>query len=408
MKFKIILFTCVLFGMVSSVHAQVNIAGQDSTRRVITTAVPFLLIATDARAGAMGDAGVATSPDANATHWNIAKLAFIKNDMGFSLSYTPWLSKIVNDMSLSYLSGYYKINKEQTVGLSLSYFNLGNIQFTDVEGNPLQNFTPKEFSISGSYSRLLSENMSIGVTLKYIHSNLTGDFVGSSVNVDDSHPGHSIAADIGWYWHKDIGQKSNLALGATIVDIGNKLTYTDDNQKEFIPTTLRFGGAYKLGLDPYNSLTFAMDFNKLMVPTPPVYVVDDNGQVIYDQNDDPQIARGKDPNRALLSGMFGSFTDAPDGASEEFKEIMLSFGLEYWYRDLFALRGGYFWEDYEKGDRKYFTMGLGLRYNVFGIDFAYLVPTTREHPLAETLRFTLHFNFNESKVQESIIDEDTN
>lgn len=408
MKFKIILFTCVLLGMVSSVHAQVNIAGQDSTRRVITTAVPFLLIATDARAGAMGDAGVATSPDANATHWNIAKLAFIKNDMGFSLSYTPWLSKIVNDMSLSYLSGYYKINKEQTVGLSLSYFNLGNIQFTDVEGNPLQNFTPKEFSISGSYSRLLSENMSIGVTLKYIHSNLTGDFVGSSVNVDDSHPGHSIAADIGWYWHKDIGQKSNLALGATIVDIGNKLTYTDDNQKEFIPTTLRFGGAYKLGLDPYNSLTFAMDFNKLMVPTPPVYVVDDNGQVIYDQNDDPQIARGKDPNRALLSGMFGSFTDAPDGASEEFKEIMLSFGLEYWYRDLFALRGGYFWEDYEKGDRKYFTMGLGLRYNVFGIDFAYLVPTTREHPLAETLRFTLHFNFNESKVQESIIDEDTN
>lgn len=408
MKFKIILYTCAVLGMVSSVHAQVNIAGQDSTRRVITTAVPFLLIATDARAGAMGDAGVATSPDANATHWNIAKLAFIKNDMGFSLSYTPWLSKIVNDMSLSYLSGYYKINKEQTVGLSLSYFNLGNIQFTDVEGNPLQNFTPKEFSISGSYSRLLSENMSIGVTLKYIHSNLTGDFVGSSVNVDDSHPGHSIAADIGWYWHKDIGQKSNLALGATIVDIGNKLTYTDDNQKEFIPTTLRFGGAYKLGLDPYNSLTFAMDFNKLMVPTPPVYVVDENGQVIYDQNEQPQIARGKDPNRALLSGMFGSFTDAPDGASEEFKEIMLSFGLEYWYRDLFALRGGYFWEDYEKGDRKYFTMGLGLRYNVFGIDFAYLVPTTREHPLAETLRFTLHFNFNESKVQESIIDEDTN
>jgi hypothetical protein len=251
--------------------------------------------------------------------------------------------------------------------------------------------------------------MSIGVTLKYIHSNLTGDFVGSnSVGVNNSHPGHSIAADIGWYWNKDLGQRSNLALGATIVDIGNKITYSSDTQKEFIPTTLRFGGAYKYSFDPYNSLTFAMDFNKLMVPTPPVYVVDDNGVIIRDQNGDPEIARGKDPDRSLLSGMFGSFTDAPDGASEELREIMMSFGLEYWYRDLFSLRGGYFWEDYEKGDRKYFTMGLGVRYNVFGVDFAYLVPQKREHPLAETLRFTLHFNFNENKTQESIIDEDTN
>ena len=255
---------------------------------------------------------------------------------------------------------------------------------------------------------MLSENMSIGVTLKYIHSNLTGDFVSSSQVGVDNHPGHSIAADIGWYWNKDLGNRSNLALGATIVDIGNKITYTDDNQRQFIPTTLRFGGAYKFSLDPYNSLTFATDFNKLMVPTPPVYQVDDNGRVIYDQNDKPAISRGKDPDRDLLSGMFGSFTDAPDGASEELKEIMLSFGLEYWYRDLFALRTGYFHEDYEKGNRKYFTMGLGLRYNVFGIDFAYLVPQKREHPLAETLRFTLHFDFYNTKEQESIIDEDTN
>lgn len=408
MKIKFIHIACAVFSLISSAHAQVNIAGQDTSRRVITTAVPFLLIATDARAGAMGDAGVATSADANSTHWNIAKLAFVQNDMGFSLSYTPWLAKIVNDMSLSYLSGYYKINREQTVGLSMSYFNLGNILFTDINGEPIQNFTPKEFSVAGSYSRMLSENMSIGVTLKYIHSNLTGDFVGSSVQVNDSHPGHSLAADIGWFWNKDIGQKSNLALGATIVDIGNKITYSDDSQKEFISTTLRFGGAYKLGLDPYNSITFALDFNKLLVPTPPVYVVDDNGGIIIDQNGDPEIARGKDPNRSLISGIFGSFTDAPDGASEELKEVMLSTGIEYWYKDLFALRGGYFWEHYDKGDRKYFTMGLGLRYNVFGIDFAYLVPQRREHPLAETLRFTLHFNFNNSKNQESIIDEDTN
>ncbi len=405
MKLKIVLFISSLFVVISSVNAQVNVAGQDTTRRVITTAVPFLLIAPDARAGAMGDAGAATTPDANSTHWNVAKLALIKDEMGFSLSYTPWLAKIINDMSLSYLSGYYKINKEQSVGVSLSYFDLGNIQFTDRDGNDLQNFNPREFSFSGSYARLLSENMSIGVTLKYIRSNLTGNVFTST---NDSEAGVSLAADIGWYWNKDIGQNSNLALGASITDIGNKITYSNDDQKEFIPTNFRFGSAYKLGLDPYNSLTFALDFNKLMVPTPPVYVVDDNGSVVRDQNDDPIISRGKDPDRAMLSGMFGSFTDAPDGASEELKEVMIGGGMEYWYRDIFALRGGYFWESYEKGDRKYFTMGLGLRYNVFGIDFAYLVPVKRENPLAETLRFTLHFNFNNGNNLVSITDEDSN
>ncbi len=407
MKLKLILLSCVFFIGISSGFGQINIAGQDSSRRVITTAVPFLLIAPDARAGAMGDAGVATTPDANSSHWNIAKLALIENDMGFSLSYTPWLGKIVNDMSLSYLSGFYRINREQTVGLSLSYFDLGDVQFTDQNGEYLQSFNPKEFSLSGSYSRLLSEEMSVGVTLKYIHSNLTGDFVGSSVEVDDSHPGNSIAADIGWYWNKNMAKNSNLALGATITNIGNKITYTSDEEKVFIPTALRIGGAYKMGLDPYNTLTLAMDFGKLMVPTPPVYEVDDNGSVIVDQDGNPQIARGRDPNRSLISGMFGSFTDAPDGFSEEMQEVMWSTGLEYWYKDLFAVRGGYFWEHKNKGNRKYFTMGLGLRYNVFGVDFAYLVPMEREHPLAETLRFTLHFNFNNKNAQESIIDEDT-
>jgi hypothetical protein len=405
MKIKVIIFISSLFAVISSGQAQVNVAGQDTSRRVITTAVPFLMIATDARAGAMGDAGVATSPDANSTHWNIAKLAFIKDDVGFSLSYTPWLAKIINDMSLSYLSGYYKINKEQSVALSLGYFDLGSIQFTDEYGQDIQNFNPREFSFSGSYSRLLSDKMSIGVTMKYIRSNLTGNVFTST---EDGQAGVSLAADIGWYWNKDIGKNSNLALGATIKDIGNKITYSNDDQKEFIPTSIRFGSAYKLDLDPYNSLTFALDFSKLMVPTPPVYVVDENGSVVRDQNNDPVISRGKDPDRAFISGMFGSFSDAPDGASEEFKEIMISGGMEYWYRDIFALRGGYFWESYEKGDRKYFTMGLGLKYNVFGIDFAYLVPVKRENPLAETLRFTLHFNFNNTKSQESIIDVDTN
>lgn len=405
MKLKNILFSCVFFMTVLSVSAQVNVAGQDTSRRVITTAVPFLLIAPDARAGAMGDVGVAVSPDANTTHWNIAKLAFIKNDYGFSLSYAPWLGKIVDDMSLSYLTGYYKINKEQAVAMSLCYFNLGDIQFTDATGEPIQNFNPREFSISGSYSRILSESMSLGLTLKYIKSNLTGNvFAGAN----DAAPGQTLAADLGWYWKKDLGQRSNLALGVAISDIGGKITYSNTEQENFIPTTLRVGTAYTYDLDAFNSITFALDFSKLMVPSPPIYVTDENGRIVYDQNGNPEIAKGKDPNRPLLQGMFGSFTDAPDGASEEFKEIMISSGLEYWYKDLFAVRAGYFWENYDKGDRKYFTMGLGLRYNAFGVDFAYLVPTTRENPLAETLRFSLLFNFNDKKGQESIVDEDTN
>lgn len=404
MKFKKSIVAGLLFLLASPLYAQnlnYYVSGQDTSRRPITTAVPFLMIAPDARAGAMGDAGVATSPDANATHWNIAKLAFIKNDIGFSLSYTPWLGKIINDMSLTYLSGYYKINREQSVAFSMNYFDLGDIQFTDDIGNDLQNFNPREFAFAGSYSRLLADNMSIGVTLKYIISNLTGNVFSAG----DAQAGQSLAADIGWYWNKDIGQRSNLALGATITDIGNKITYSNDEQRDFIPTTIRLGSAYKLGLDPYNTLTFAFDFSKLMVPTPPVYQTDANGNVIFDQNNDPVIARGKDPDRPLLSGMFGSFTDAPDGASEEFKEVMISSGVEYWYKELFAVRGGYFWEHYDKGDRKFFTMGVGLRYNVFGIDFAYLVPQRREHPLAETLRFTLHFNFNDIKAEESILSE---
>jgi hypothetical protein len=281
----------------------------------------------------------------------------------------------------------------------MTYFDLGQIQFTDWDGNDLQDFRPREFSLAGSYSRLLSDNMSVGVTLKYIHSNLTGNVFAST---DDSQAGVSLAADLGWYWFKDImafGKNSNIALGATITNIGSKITYSNDEQKEFIPTNLRLGTAWRLDVDPYNSFTLAFDFNKLMVPTPPVWEYDENTGEITG------IARGKDPNRSLLSGMFGSFSDAPDGFPEEIQEIMLATGVEYWYKDLFSVRGGYFYEHVNKGNRQYFTMGLGLRYNVFGIDFAYLVPTQVEHPLAETLRFSLLFNFDNNKGKDSITDD---
>jgi hypothetical protein len=384
------------------------IAGQDTTRRVITTAVPFLTIAPDARAGAMGDAGVASSPDAASAHWNPAKFAFIENDYGFSLSYTPWLGKIINDMSISYLGGYYKINRERAVAVSLRYFDLGNITFTNIFGTTTGQFNPREFSIDGTYSQLLTEYLSIGVSLRYIHSNLTGNAFNQNT---DAQPGTSVAADIGIFFNKNIllsGKNSNISAGLSITNIGQKMTYSDDENKEFIPTNLRLGSAFTTSLDPYNRLTIMLDLNKLMVPTPPIYAVDENGSIIYDDEGNPVIKRGKDPNRSLLSGMFGSFADAPDGFSEELQEIMISTGLEYWYRDLFSARAGYFYENQNKGNRKYFTMGLGFRYRIFGVDFAYLVPQESNHPLAETLRFTVLFNFNTYKQQESITDDESN
>ena len=380
-----------------------NIVGQNDDRRVITTAVPFLSITPDARAGAMGDVGVATSADANSIHWNPAKLVFIDYNMGFSLSYSPWLSRIINDMSLSYLSGYYKISKEQAVAVSLRYFDLGDIFFTDANNIQQGRFNPKELAIDATYSRKLSEELALGVTARYVHSNLTGNFSSSTI---EAKPGNTASVDIAMYYTKEY-QNSNLSFGANISNIGAKLSYSNEANKDFIPINLRIGSAYTMYLDPYNKITFALDFNKLLVPTPPVYARDENGAIIVDpETNEPVIERGKDPNRPLLSGMFGSFADAPDGFSEEMQEIMIGFGGEYWYNNTFAGRIGYFYENSNKGNRKYLTLGLGFRYNVFGIDFAYLVPQQQDHPLAETLRFSLVFNFKpETIADDSVTDE---
>ncbi len=380
-----------------------NPTGQDDDSRVITTAVPFLSISPDSRSAAMGDAGVAISPDANSVHWNPSKLVFIKNKMGFALSYSPWLAKIINDMSLSYLSGYYKLTKEQAIAVSLRYFDLGEIFFTDDQNNPQGDFNPKEFAIDATYARMLSEDFSLGITIRYVNSNLTGHFQSSTV---EAKPANTVAADVSAYYKLDT-KIGDLSFGANVSNIGAKVTYSDQENKDFIPINLRLGTALKTEIDPYNTITFALDFNKLLVPTPPVYAMDEDGVIITDpDNDDkPIIERGKDPNRKLLSGMFGSFSDAPDGFSEEMQEIMISVGAEYWYNDLFAGRLGYFYENAHKGNRQYFTLGVGFRYNVFGFDFAYLIPPEQEHPLAETLRFTLHFNFEEkSSINDSVTD----
>jgi len=375
------------------------IAGQDTSRRVIVTAVPFLAITPDARSGAMGDVGAAISADANSSYWNPAKLAFNDDKFGASLSYTPWLAKIVDDMFIGYLTGYRKLDRSQAIGLSLRYFDLGDISLTDDVGNDIGRFSPREFSISVTYSRKLSENWGIGANGRFIHSNIS-----DNVAIQESQAGTSVAVDLSGYYNKDIifgGKNANLAFGAVVSNIGSKITYNSSENKDFIPINLRIGTALTTELDPYNTITFAFDINKLMVPTPPVYQFNSDGTIATDPDGNPIIARGKDPNRSLLSGMFGSFADAPDGFSEEMQELMIAFGIEYWYRDVFAARAGYFYENQNKGNRRYFTMGIGLQYQKFGFDFAYLIPQIQNHPLAETLRFTLHFNFLEDEDDES-------
>ncbi len=339
--------------------------------RVINTAVPFLIITPDSRSGGMANAGAAISPDANAVHWNNAKLAFLESDYGFSLSYTPWLSRLINDMSISYLAGYYKISDFQTVAISMRYFDLGKIQLIDMNKALGNEISPKEYSFDGTYSMKLSENLGVGITGRFIYSDISED-----IGTDDASPGTSVAADIGVYYNSNPnfrGNLSNIAFAAHISNIGRKLSYNSSANRDFLPTNLRLGTAYTTHFDPYNKITLALDFNKLLVPTL------------------PDTAN----ETTMLGGMFKSFTDAPDGFSEELKEIGVSIGAEYWYNNLFAARLGYSYEHPDKGSWQYFTVGLGFRYQVFGVDFAYLVPTGEENPLGETLRFSLLFNFDQ-------------
>jgi hypothetical protein len=354
-------------------------------QRAITTAVPFLAITPDARHAALGDAGVASSPDAVSAFWNAGKLVFVDKSYGGSLSYTPWLGKIINDMWIFQGSGYYKIRQEEAVAVSFKYFDLGEISFRDNNNIPLGDFNPKEMAFDATYSRMLSQNLSVGLTGRYIYSNLTGAFSGN-----DAQAGNTAAMDIGVFYTKPIqrsARNSTLSLGAQISNIGPKLSYTDNANKDFLPTNLKLGGAFLTQLDAFNSITFLLDFNKLMVPSP-----SESGSTTKE--------------KTVLSGMFGSFSDAPDGFSEEIHEVMSSLGIEYWYRDIFAARVGYFLEAKDKGDRKYMTAGVGFRRTNFGIDIAYIVPTNkREHPLAETIRFTIMLQIPQTElVEESVTD----
>jgi hypothetical protein len=382
MKTKI-LIACLILSLGSTGFVRAQDPGE---LNAIQYVVPFLLIAPDSRAGAMGDAGVATSPDMYSMHWNPAKYAYIDGNGGIGISYSPWLRTLVPDINIAYLAAYYRIDDKQVVSSSLLYSSLGDIPFTDDWGNVERTFKPNEFAFDAAYSRLLTDNFSGSIAFRFIYSNLTGGFPAGGT---ETKPGISFASDVSFYYRNDIniGRKDALiSAGANISNIGAKMSYTDENDPDFIPMNLRLGPALKIRLDRYNDLNFAIDLNKLLVPTPPVY-----DEITGD------IIAGKDPNVSVPVAIFQSFADAPGGFKEELHEISYSFGAEYWYNQQFAIRAGYFHEHASKGNRKYFTAGAGFRMSVFSLDFSYLMPLVNNHPLARTLRFSLSFDFKAFK-----------
>jgi len=354
---------------------------QDANKiNVVTSAVPFLRISPDARAGGMGDVGIATTPDANSAFWNLAKTPFATSRTSIAATYTPWLKDLgLNDVYLASLAGYHKLDDVSAVSASLRYFSLGNIQFTDFAGNDLAKGRPREFSVDFGYSRKVGANLSVGVALRYINSSLaSGPYNGVVYKA-----GNAVAGDLSLYHTNlnDEGQGWNW--GVTLSNLGSKIGYTTDaTQKDYIPANLGMGGAYTWVFDESNRLTAGVDVNKLMVPTPPS-LTDSFGLANY---------RNKSP----ISSWFSSFGDA-GSFSNELKEFQVSLGGEYVYNEQFALRAGYFYENKFKGNRKYFTLGAGIKYNVFGLNFSYLVPSgngVNRNPLSNTLRFSLIFDLD--------------
>ena len=361
-----------------------SITGQSKVKNnYISTGMPILLIAPDAISSALGDAGVASTPDANSAHWNNAKFVQSEAKGGITTTYTPWLRHLgVSDMNLLYLGGYYKINKRHAVGASVTYFSLGELQSTDEEGNDRGTFKPNEFALDATYSLLVADGLSIGASFRYIRSDISN---GMDIGNTTTKAANSFAADIGIYYNREIDQQNEFAVGGFISNLGAKLSYSDDDtQKEFLPTNLRLGARYTYHVDNYNKLNVLFDINKLLVPTPPL---SDGSKYYADRTEYNQTN--------VIKGAIQSFYDAPGGFKEEMQEIQLSLGAEYWYSDMFAARLGYFYENKYKGGRQYLSVGAGIRYNVFGFDFSYLIPTTTisNNPLTHTVRISLSVDF---------------
>lgn len=376
-------FASTGFAQLNNPNANVDwLTGKvENGNRIISTGVPLLLIAPDSRAGAMGDVGAASRPDANSIHWNAAKLSFMEKQAGLTFTYSPWLREIVSDIKLMYLSGYYRLDERNTLGASLTYFSLGSIDFFSEDGQATGTYKPNEFAFDVAYSMKLSENLSMSLTGRYIRSDLTQ---GQNVGTTSTHAANAGAADLGLYYQNKINLEmpSQYAFGVQISNLGSKISYSDNMESSFLPANLRIGGRYSMDFDQFNNLSVMADFNKLLVPTPPVY--DDEGNIFA----------GKDPNVGVLQGAIQSFYDAPNGLKEELQEISMSLGLEYWYNKILAVRAGYFYEAKNKGARKYLTLGAGLRYNVMGLDISYLISTSalNNNPLKNTLRVSLSFD----------------
>jgi hypothetical protein len=357
----------------------------------IISAVPFLRIVPDARSASMGDAGLASSPDANSMHHNASKLAFINSDLGLAASYSPWLRSLgLQDVYMAYLAGYKRLDEFQTLGASLRYFALGDLQFTDINGGSLGVGRPNEFEVAVAYARKLSENFSAGLTGKFIYSNLAG---GQQIDNVDIVAATAGAVDISFTYLKPMNN-GNLRIGAAITNLGSKVSYTKSVLKDFIPANLGIGAAWEMNFDDYNQLTLMLDINKLLVPTP---IPDTLPEYDANMNNFPDYRE-----KSLFDGVFGSFGDAPNGFKEEIRELMYSIGFEYWYNKQFAFRAGYYYEHPTKGNRQFLTAGLGLKYNVFGLNVSYLVPTSNQRsPLDNTLRFTIVFHLDEKPLAEA-------
>jgi hypothetical protein len=384
----------VLLGITTSqVKAQIGRNGQSITVNTVTTSVPFVRIAPDARAGGMGDVAIATAPDMNSIYQNASKLAFVPGDYGVAIHYTPWLRALVNDINMVTINGYYKIKQKQSIALGLKYFSLGQITFTDNTGQTIRDFRPYEMAVDGHYARALSKNFGVAIGLRFIYSNLANNITpqgGETIK-----PGYAGSGDLSFYYKQPLKvgkMNSELSLGLALTNIGSKITYTNSTQKDFIPANFGVGIGYKIDINEHNSIGIYYDLNKLMVPTP-------DGS----PNDSTRRATG------VIKGMFTSFNDAPgwyddngnyvkgSRTKEELRELMHGVAIEYWYSKLFAVRAGYFYEHKTKGARQFLTVGVGVKYSIFGLDFSYLVPTsTVKNPLDNTLRFSLLFDFNKS------------
>ena len=387
MKQATLKLTALVMLMASATSEVVAQTSGTNDITVVTTAVPFLRISPDARSAGMGDVGIATAPDAYSGFWNNAKAPFAVSKFQIGATYTPLLNDLdLKDVYLASLAGYYKLDDNQAITASLRYFSLGSIQFTDALGNSLQQERPREFAIDAGYSRKLGAKSAIGVALRYINS----DLAGSTVNGINYKTGTSVAGDLHFYHQGTNAAGNGINWGATLSNLGAKISYTDDkSQEDFIPANLGVGASYTKNFDADNKLTIAAELNKLLVPTPPSKGADETDEDYAQRLEDYR-------DKGVVSSWFSSFGDSEDNGGE-LREVTAALGVEFWHKNQFAFRTGYFYEHPDKGNRKYFTIGAGLRYNMLGINLSYLLPSgsgTNRNPLSNTVRFGLTFDMD--------------